>query len=461
MQELANIALDDGVWQNGASGWRAPFLPEFIGGWGDFVPLDSVLGDMGLGTMPGRTWVIAPDKISLERRWNSLLEEETPSKRAELFHPHPSGDRTITKGITKGLGEHHGQLESIEYGISNDETKEADEQLKEAIIKARSLIDPIRYGFRSFDRQRIIPDSRLINRPGPRIWKTESNEQVILTAISKTSPKQGPAITLTALPPDLDHYNGKGGRAFPLWKDAEATQTNANPAVLSALAKAFGAAPDPVDVFAYVAAVLAHPAFTETFRDDLIRPGLRVPLTADTKLFAEAAALGRRVIWLHAFGERFADLEADPPRPASQPLLPKDRRPFIAKDGAIPSTPEGFPDTMSYDAADKRLHIGTGFIDNVPPGAWNYEVSGKSVLTQWFSYRKKDRSRPIIGDRRKPSPLGDIQPDHWLPEYTSELLNVINVLALLVEMEPAQADLLKRIVDGPLIPASKIEGANE
>jgi hypothetical protein len=89
---------------------------------------------------------------------------------------------------------------------------------------------------------------------------------------------------------------------------------------------------------------------------------------------------------------------------------------------------------------------------------WNYEVSGKQVLTQWFSYRRRDRERPIIGDRRPPSPLGDIQPNGWLSEYTTELLRVINVLALLVEMEPAQADLLRRVCDGPTISASVLTG---
>ena len=78
------------------------------------------------------------------------------------------------------------------------------------------------------------------------------------------------------------------------------------------------------------------------------------------------------------------------------------------------------------------------------------------MLRQWFSYRKRNRERPLIGDKRPPSPLGDLQPDHWLPEYTSELINVLNVLTLLVELEPAQAQLLEQIVDGPLIPASKI-----
>ncbi len=77
-----------------------------------------------------------------------------------------------------------------------------------------------------------------------------------------------------------------------------------------------------------------------------------------------------------------------------------------------------------------------------------YEVSGKRVLTQWFSYRKKNRERPIIGDRRPPSKLGDIQPQHWPAEYTTELLNVLNVLALLVEMEHDQAQILEEICDG-------------
>lgn len=240
---------------------------------------------------------------------------------------------------------------------------------------------------------------------------------------------------------DLHHYAGRGGRVFALWKDAAATEANIAPAVLIELAKAHGAKADPVDVFAYVAALLANPAYTSKFKADLIRPGLRVPLTADAVLFAEAAKLGREVIWLHSFGERFAD--------GSKPDYPKA--------GTISAKPEDFPDTLDYDAANQRLKIGTGYIDNVSPAVWTYEVSGKQVLKQWFGYRKKNRERPQIGDKRKPSPLGDIQPDHWLPEYTSELIDVLNVLGMLVEMEPQQADLLDRICDGPLIPASKVE----
>ena len=109
------------------------------------------------------------------------------------------------------------------------------------------------------------------------------------------------------------------------------------------------------------------------------------------------------------------------------------------------------PDTIDYDASQERLLIGSGFIDNVPAAVWNYEVSGKQILRQWFSYRKSDRSRPIMGDRRQPSKLGLIQPDHWLAEYTSDLINVLNVLGWLVELESEQTALLDKVLAGPLI----------
>jgi hypothetical protein len=117
------------------------------------------------------------------------------------------------------------------------------------------------------------------------------------------------------------------------------------------------------------------------------------------------------------------------------------------------------PDSINYDVNRKRLLIGTGYVDNVEPGVWSYEVSGKQVLLQWFSYRKANRERPIIGDRRPPSPLGNIQPDHWLAEYTTELINVLNVLGWLVDLEPAQAALLEKICSGPTISADELRAA--
>ncbi|MCW2349039.1 MULTISPECIES: type ISP restriction/modification enzyme [unclassified Sphingobium] len=449
-KELEALTLESKGWSDCPQDWRAPFLPDHAGGWGDFAALDAVLGDCGSGVMPGRTWIIAPDAESLEARWARLIEEKSSEERAKLFHPHEGGDKTMSKASTKGLAGHHGALRSIEALLAetkhNATKAQAEQQLQ--------IIQPMHYGFRSFDRQWIIPDNRLINRANPSLWNAFGGQQAYLTALTRTAPKNGPSLTVTSNVPDLDHYRGSfGGRVFALWKDAAAAESNVSPQLLAILAKTYGTAVDPADVFAYVVALLAHPAFVETFRADLIRPGLRVPMTADAALFAQAAALGREVIWLHTFGERFAD--ADAGRPAGPPRVAVNP-PMVPKEGRIPPTPEGFPDTLDYDAGKRRLRVGGGFIDNVSPQVWAYEVSGKQVLRQWFSYRRKNRERPQIGDKRPPSPLGDIQPDHWLHEYTSELINVLNVLTLLVELEPKQAALLKRVCDGPLIPAGKL-----
>ncbi len=208
---------------------------------------------------------------------------------------------------------------------------------------------------------------------------------------------------------------------------------------------------------AYIAAAMAHPAFTSRFAGDLVQPGLRIPLTADAKLFAEAVALGNEVIWLHCYGERFINPAAG--RPKQSPRLPKESAPTVPIGGTIPSAPEPLPDTMDYDPATRRLKIGSGFVENVTPEMWAYEVSGKHVLWQWFSYRRRDRSKPLIGDKRPPSPLDAIQPEGWLPEYTTDLLDLLNVLGRLIALEPKQADLLDRICAGPLQSAEELAAA--
>jgi len=156
-------------------------------------------------------------------------------------------------------------------------------------------------------------------------------------------------------------------------------------------------------------------------------------------------------VWLHTFGERFAT-----GRPPGPPRLPTADAPTIPKDGAIPTTPDDMPDDLVYDAAGRKLCVGRGYVANVGPGQWEYEVSGKQVLTQWFSYRRRNRERPIIGDRRKPSRLGDVQPAGWLAEYTTELLNVLHVLGRLVALEPRQAELLDRVCAGPTLTAAEL-----
>jgi hypothetical protein len=86
-KELATITLGSKGWTDCSADWRAPFLPDLAGGWADFVPLDSVIGDFGSGVMPGRTWVIAPDALSLRLRWEVLKAEPDKTTKEQLFHP--------------------------------------------------------------------------------------------------------------------------------------------------------------------------------------------------------------------------------------------------------------------------------------------------------------------------------------------------------------------------------------
>ncbi len=264
---------------------------------------------------------------------------------------------------------------------------------------------------------------------------------------------------MTSFSPIWITITARGGRVYPLWRDAQATVSNFQPGLVSEVGLAIGQPVSDPDLLAYIAAVMAHPAFTERFAEDLVQPGLRLPVTADAALFREAVAIGCEVIWLHCYGERFCDAAAG--RPSGPPRMAKGEGPVIPANGAIPGAPEPLPDAMEYDPAKKRLHVGKGFIDNVTPQMWAYEVSGKNVLRQWFSYRKRDRTRPIIGDRRPPSPLDSIQPDHWLAEYTTDLLNLLHVLGRLVALEPVQKNLLDRICAGALLSPDALGIANK
>ena len=436
---LGRIALDDEGWTESPSDPRASFLPRSAGAWREFAALEDLFDSDGSGVMPGRTWVIAPDRNSLERRWKALQSEADAGKKETLFHPHlrdgKPGDKHLRKSLRQGLHGHEFRPGSVASDTG-------------------AVLRPVEYGYRSFDRRWIIPDGRLINQPNPTLWETHSNQQVYMTALHRTAPSAGPAVTFSAAIPDLDHYKGSfGGRVFPLWADREHATPNLKEGLIREAAETLGLPVGAPDLVAYLAAVAAHPTYTERFRSDLVQPGLRFPVTAKAGLFDEAVKIGREIIWLHCFGKRFKDPGAG--RPGGPPRMPQGERPIIPAEGAISTRPDHFPHRIDYLATLRRLTVGDGFIDDVPPAVWEYEVTGKQVV-QWFSYRRRDRSRPIIGNRRPPSPLARIQPETWLAEYTTELMNVLHVLGRLVALEPRQADLLSRICDGPLLSADDL-----
>jgi hypothetical protein len=320
---LKSLTLDAKVWEDCPSDLRAPFLPAATGGWATYPAIDDLFVYSGTGVMIGRTWIVAPDITSLEDRWNTLIAEKNPKKKETLFHPHLKGksygDRYSTKIISEGLHGHDHRDMSVAADTG-------------------TVIPPTRYAFRSFDRQWIIPDNRVINRPNPALWNTYSSRQIFITAPHDRTPTNGPSLTITSQIPDAHHYHGRGGRAFPLWTDSAAKFPNVRADVLTHLSTTYAIDVTGPDLFAYIAAVAANPAYTARFASDLLQPGLRIPITADAKLFQDAVDLGREVIWLQTFGERFSDPKAG--RPAIPPRLPQAERPDYPAKGAIPLTEE-------------------------------------------------------------------------------------------------------------------------
>jgi Type ISP C-terminal specificity domain/N-6 DNA Methylase len=228
-EALSRIELDDASWASCPTAWAAPFLPSSAASWNALPALADLMPWSGSGTMPGRTWVVAPLPGTLRARWAFLVGAPADEK-ARLFREHQR-DRRVDRPLRDSLPGYPTTDKAI-----GEETGLCPE--------------PTRIAYRSLDRQWIIPDKRLINQPNPSLWAVRSATQVYLTALHATSPSGGPAASFSGFVPDLDHYHGRGGRAFPLWRDASVGPANRPPSRARALVTAngrphAGAAPGP------------------------------------------------------------------------------------------------------------------------------------------------------------------------------------------------------------------------
>ena len=303
----------------------------------------------------------------------------------------------------------------------------------------------IRYAFRSFDRQWLLADQRIIGRPRPQLWHSSSAKQ--LFAVSTSSLGNGPAIVTTPQIPDFHFFNNLGGKdIIPLYRDAAVTEPNVTHGLLDLLNGTFGEMVTPEDVISYITGVLGHPGFTEHFHDELEVPGPRVPLTRDRILFRRAVEIGQQVIAWQTYAERFPKAIG-----TTQGQVPAGNARVLTD---IPDDPDKYPDTLRDDVryADKlrELHVGEGIFGDVAPEVWAYEDSGLRVVRSWLGYRMKDRAG------RRSSPLDDIRPERWTWEMTRELQDLLWVLEGVIALEPAQDELLTEIIAGDLFLSSDL-----
>ena len=392
--------------------WEAPLRPAGQGDFFDWPLLTDLMPWQTSGAQIKRTWPLAGDKDVLEQRWSALLE--SPDRAVALKE---TRDRKIDKAVSALSST--ARLATIADLPSNAPTPS---------IR--------RYGYRSFDRHYLLVDNRLADYIRPVLWEIHSSNQLYFASLFTQPLSNGPALTASAEVPDLHYFRGSFGAKdiFPLWRDAKASLPNLHPELLPLLTQTLRRKVAAEDVAAYFYAVLAQPAFTERFEDELSRRELRLPLSAEPDLFEQGVELGRRLLFLHSFGERFSDGQRWPD-------------PVVKCLAAVPGG--GLPETFDYDSEKRIINVGGGRFGPVAPQVWSYEVSGLKVVQSWLGYRMKNRRG------RKSSPLDDIRPAGWTGEYTSEFLRLLNLLDETLKIHPRQAALLEEIIAGPLLEADR------
>ena len=204
--------------------------------------------------------------------------------------------------------------------------------------------------------------------------------------------------------------------------------------LLERIGEAHGNTPMAERLFAYAYGVLAQPAYTERFWDELEQPPPRLPITKDAALFARVADLGERLLHLHTYAERFrAPGRADVPQGEAR----------CTKDVGT-----ALPTGHSYDAEERVLHVGEGEFDPVAPEVYRYSVSGFQVVKSWLDRRKSNRSG------RKSSDLDKIRPERWT--FTEDLVQLLWVLEETLRLQPEGAALLDEVCASDVFSAAEL-----
>ncbi len=419
VEGFANAKVE---WQDCPDAWQAPFRPAGKGHYFDWPLLTDLMPWQHSGAQIKRTWPIAPDAETLERRWRALLASPGSTDLAKSFKE--TRDRKINS-LCSPLFEGDGaEVPIVE------------------LPQDAPIPHVVRYSYRSFDRQWFIADTRLGDFLRPDLWRAHGERQVYLTSLLTKFLGAGPALTACATIPDLDHFSGRGAKdTIPLYRAADASQGNITPGLLEILGAAYRRDVTPEDFVAYLYGTLAQPAFTVRFETELETRQLRLPITKDAALFEQIRDAGAQLLWLHTYGERFVPVKQTRGRvPPSAAKCVK----------AVPGNADAYPETFDYNDETRTLRVGEGEFAPVAPEVYEFEVSGLKVVQSWLKYRMKN------GAGRKSSPLDDVRPERWTSQFTSELLGLLWVLEATVKSYPQQERLLEAIVSGDCFRADEL-----
>jgi hypothetical protein len=416
---LSNVnTFDDLQWQDCSDNWIKPFLPITDTNYEEWPELIDLFPWQVGGCQFKRKWPIGETPDLLQKRWKFLVSTTDLTKKKELYKE--TRDRKIGKQY-KSLTDNESLLPPV---LNLSVTSE--------------LIEPTRYSYRSFDRQWALLDNRLGDYLRPSLVTAHSNQQLYLTSLLTKVLGSGTSASISAEIPDLDYFSGRGAKdIIPLWRNPEATQANITQGVLDVINNTLNIDISPEDFFAYCYGILATPEYVKKFWNELETPGPRIPITQNADLFQKLVAIGRQLIWLHTYGERF---------------IPKGKKAGRVPSGkarckiGTPTTIENYPEEFSYDAKTQELKVGQGIFENVRPEVWEFSVSGLEVVKSWLAYRMKK------GAGKKSSPLDDIRPQNW--QFDDELLDLLWVLDSTIDLYPELSTLFNSVLESSLFLAS-------
>jgi hypothetical protein len=419
LDALQDLDQSEG-WDVAPEGWQDRFVPlgtKDFDGW----PLLTDLMPLQLpGTQHGRTWPIGETREVLEERWHRLVQAPEASK-AELM----AAAHTCTP-LQKSTDLFTGNVL--------------------APINDLGPTDPLpsirRLGFRSFDRQWAIVDSRVCHRVRPDLWAAATDNQIWFATLLANPIGRGPAVTVSVYPPDYHSFRGSygGTHQFPLWRDAAALDPNILTGLTTLLSQTYDTEVTAEDVAAYIFALLGTGAYTANFAKELATSAPRVPITTDATTFQEAVTFGRELLWWATFGERF--------RPLDDKGGPQQTTPTGTAKNTLAVPADSQPNAFAYIAATKTVTVGSGEFGPVEPEVWNFEVSGLKVVQSWLGYRMKDRSG------KKSSSLDDIRPEYWT--FSSEFVKLLSIIEHFVQSEQRAGALLARVIEGALVSPAAI-----
>lgn len=436
MEALAKIDLRSPEFANVRSDWSDKFMPITVGDWDSYPDLPDFYTSRFPGVKPNKTWVYAPSESVLQERWHELVEGNDLDIRAERFKETSSTKTAIGKQPLPGDDTYQDSLESL------------DDQITRELFPTVPNI--VRIGYRSFDRQYLFADSRLLDRARPELWEHRVPDQIFIVEQHAHYPKAGPGLYFSALIPDMHAFNNRGGRVHPALNTA--SKPNLTDEAERLLTENFGEHA-PAELVYYLAGVTGHPGYVRTFDTELQQAGIRVPLTSDAELWSRAVQLGKYVVWLHTYGERGEPLPGmtrvtDKPTDGlySMPVYEK------SMGGAMPEKKPTF--TLGEDDIHGEIAFGASRWSNIKKAVFDYTVGGQQTIGLWAKYRLK---KPI---GRKSSPLDGIVQQSWPSEWTTEFKELLCVLTHLVHLEPAQEKLLADILAGDLIPRGELSADN-